>query len=85
MLASLPQTGSRLSRFWLPIVSYPPDIIHYAYYQTGSILMDIQVSYIGKFACVEMLLHHVLYISYLVLESRVRGLVPKALSQRVRY
>ena len=41
--------------------------------------MDTQVSSIRKIARVEMSLHHVLYVSYLVPESRVRQLVPEAL------
>ena len=45
--------------------------------------MDTQVSSIRKFARVEMSLHHVLYVSYLVPESRVRQLVPGVLQLAV--
>ncbi|MFC1893694.1 DUF2071 domain-containing protein [Chloroflexota bacterium] len=41
--------------------------------------MEIQTGSIRKIKRVEMSLHHVLYVSYLVPESRVRQLVPEAL------
>jgi hypothetical protein len=41
--------------------------------------MGTQVSFIRKITRVEMSLYYVLYIFYLVPESRVRQLVPEAL------
>jgi hypothetical protein len=45
--------------------------------------MGTQTSLVKKLTRVEMSLHHVLYVSYLVPESRVRGLVPESLTLAV--
>ena len=58
---------------------YSSDIIHYAYYRASNAAMGTQTSLLRKITRVEMSLHHVLYISYLVPESRVRKLVPEEL------
>ena len=41
--------------------------------------MGTQTSFMRKIMRVEMALNHVFYISYLVPESRVRGIVPEVL------
>ena len=58
---------------------YSSDIIHYAYYRASNAAMGTQTSLLRKIARVEMSLHHVLYISYLLPKSRVRKLVPEEL------
>jgi hypothetical protein len=79
LLPPLPKQITGFDSYNYPVVICSTDIIHYAYYRASEPGMETKTGIIRKLTRVEMSLHHVLYISYLVPELRVRQLVPEEL------